>query len=220
MVAMDEGVEKSLRSLRRRGARVDYDPQFLASADADAYLVQVRAALERDPPEELRIRLPYSSRTVPLARRQVAYGEPGTSYRFSGLCVAARPWTEPFVRMRDELRRRTGYAANFVLVNHYRCGADRLSWHADDEADLGPSPDLYSISLGAERDFQLRPKAAFAGDGRRSESVTLPLAHGSLLVMRHPTNRDWKHQVPRRGGRHPEVIGERFNLTWRRIVRS
>jgi hypothetical protein len=38
--------------------------------------------------------------------------------------------------------------------------------------------------------------------------------------MRHPTNANWKHQLPRRGGSRPERVGLRLNLTWRRIERE
>lgn len=213
---MENGIEARVQELNRRGARVEYDPCFLDLQEADRHLAALRAVLERDPPETFWFRLPGKRERVPLPRRQVAYGEEGLAYRFSGMSVPARPWIEPLASLRELLRRRTGFVANFVLVNHYRSGADRMGWHSDDEADLGPEPVLFSLSLGAVRDFQLRPKPR-ADIAAPRETITLPLAHGSLLVMRHPTNRDWKHQLPRRGGRDPERIGERFNLTWRRI---
>ena len=77
--------------------------------------------------------------------------------------------------------------------------------------------------MGATRDFQLRHELAFGRGGRpgpRADlpTLTLALEHGSALVLRHPTNRDWKHQLPRRGGAHPERIGERLSLTFRRVV--
>jgi alkylated DNA repair dioxygenase AlkB len=131
--------------------------------------------------------------------------------------VPARPWTPTLARLRDLVRERAEFAANFVLVNGYRDGRDCIGWHSDDEADLGPAPEILSLSLGAPRDFQFRRRDAAAS---RLETVTLALQPGSLLVMRDPTNQRWQHQVPRRGGRHPERVGPRLNLTWRQILAS
>jgi alkylated DNA repair dioxygenase AlkB len=197
------GVEATLARLRSHGARVEYHPGFLSPEEADAALATLLATLVFEPPERSMVQLPFSRRRVPIARRQTAYGEPGTAYRFSGLVVRARPWTEELWALREHLRARTGFAASY-------------------ESDLGPEPEIHSLSLGAVRDFQLRRKQASPRRGRPAVgadpgTLTLPLAHGSLLVMRHPTNRDWKHQVPRRGGKHAERIGDRLNLTWRRI---
>jgi len=107
--------------------------------------------------------------------------------------------------------------------NYYRSGRDCIGWHADDEHDLGDAPTILSLSLGATRDFQFRHREVFPRAGqaaRRPElqTVTLPLGSGSLLIMRDPTNKDWKHQLPRRGGSKAALIGVRLNLTWRRIV--
>jgi hypothetical protein len=36
--------------------------------------------------------------------------------------------------------------------------------------------------------------------------------------MRDPTNKYWKQQLPRRGGQQAAALGDRLNLTWRRLV--
>ncbi len=106
---------------------------------------------------------------------------------------------------------------------YYRSGRDCIGWHADDERDLGNAPTILSLSLGATRDFQLRHREAFPQAGqpaRRPElqTVTIPLGSGSLLSMHDPTNKYWKHQLPKRGGSKAATIGARLNLTWRQIV--
>jgi alkylated DNA repair dioxygenase AlkB len=107
-------------------------------------------------------------------------------------------------------------------VNHYRSGSDCVGWHADDERDLGDTPDILSLSLGAERNFQFRHRDAFPRAGKPAlhpelKTITMPLRSGSLLIMRDPTNKNWKHQLPRHGGKKAANIGERLNLTWRQI---
>ena len=47
---------------------------------------------------------------------------------------------------------------NSVLLNRYKTGSDYVSWHADDEALYGPTPEIASVSFGCERDFLLRKK--------------------------------------------------------------
>lgn len=218
---MAPGIEEALAHLHRYGARVEHRPRFLARAEADRFLRELMESVEFDSEEASSIRRPFSRERIPIPRRQTAYGEPGTTYAFSGTAVRARAWIPVLCELRHLLVERLSFESNFVLLNHYRSGADCIGWHSDDERDLGPAPEVVSLSLGATRDFQLRPKGRTVDDGRAPAiTVTLPLAHGDLLVLRHPTNRDWKHQLPRRGGRHPERIGPRLNLTWRAIAAS
>jgi alkylated DNA repair dioxygenase AlkB len=43
--------------------------------------------------------------------------------------------------------------------------------------------------------------------------VTIPLEHGTVLIMAGPMQHHWHHAVPKRA----KVRGSRFNLTFRRI---
>lgn len=93
--------------------------------------------------------------------------------------------------------------------------ASTIGAHSDDERDLGPVPTILSLSLGAERLFRFRRRDAAIS---QLPSVSLLLGHGSLLTMRHPTNRLWTHEIPKAGGAHPERIGLRVNITWRQVL--
>jgi alkylated DNA repair dioxygenase AlkB len=92
-----------------------------------------------------------------------------------------------------------------VLLNYYRDGNDTVGWHADDEPGLGLSPFIASLSVGAERDFQLR----FNND--KTVKITMLLTHGSLLVMGGETQGNWQHAIPRR----KRIKEPRVNLTFR-----
>jgi alkylated DNA repair dioxygenase AlkB len=95
-----------------------------------------------------------------------------------------------------------------VLANLYRDGRDSMGWHSDDEPELGPTPTIASVSLGARRRFVLRHKR------KAAPAVELALESGSLLVMSGTTQRFWKHAVPKSA-----TLGEaRINLTFRLIV--
>jgi alpha-ketoglutarate-dependent dioxygenase alkB family protein 2 len=216
-------VEESLVYLNNHGAHVEYYPEFLSRTEVEHYWKAVFAGIEFNSDEASQVRLPFSREKVAIPRRQTAYGDPDTTYTFTGCVVPARPWIPILVELRELLQHRTGYTPNFVLINHYRSGSDHIGWHADDERDLGNAPDILSLSLGAERDFQFRHRDAFPRAKRPPlrpdlKTVTIPLSSGSLLIMRDPTNKNWKHQLPRRGGKQAQEIGDRLNLTWRRIV--
>ncbi|MFT5445361.1 MAG: alkylated DNA repair dioxygenase AlkB [Gammaproteobacteria bacterium] len=138
------------------------------------------------------------------------FGDAGLTYTWSGIELQPLPWIAPLCALRERLRLETGAAFNTVLANYYRDGADSVGWHADDEPELGQAPVIASISLGAERDFQLRHRT------RKDLPVTtINLPHGSLLLMSGLTQRHWKHQLPRR----KRVSSGRINLTFR-IVRG
>ena len=83
-----------------------------------------------------------------------------------------------------------------------------MGLHSDDEAELGARPIIASLSLGAERTLILKHR----GD-RTRRHVRLPLAGGSLLVMRGDTQRNWKHGIHK----ETQSCGPRVNLTFRRI---
>ena len=102
----------------------------------------------------------------------------------------------------------TGFEFNSVLVNLYRDGNDSVSWHADDETSLGRSITIASLSFGVSRDFQLKRK-----DGK-GNTITVELDDGSLLLMKHPTQRYWLHQIPKR----QKIGDERINLTFRQLA--
>lgn len=216
-------IEDSLAYLYQNGACVEYDPAFLSPSEAKRYKQGLLASIEFNTEEESKVRRPFSRDKIAIPRRQTAYGDPGTSYTFAGCVVPSRPWIPMLCALRALLKERTGYAPNFVLVNYYRSGFDSIGWHADDERDLGDAPAILSLSLGAERDFQFRHRDAFPRAGQPAprpelQTITLSLRSGSLLIMRDPTNKHWKHQLPRRGGKKAVEIGARLNLTWRRIV--
>jgi alkylated DNA repair dioxygenase AlkB len=49
---------------------------------------------------------------------------------------------------------------------------------------------------------------------RLDHPTKIELVHGSLLVMKGDTQRNWVHRIPK----IPQILGERINLTFR-VVR-
>ena len=144
----------------------------------------------------------------PIPRLHQWYGEPGAIYRWSGIEMQPQPWLDELVLVRDRLQNLLDQTFNSTLINLYRDGNDSMGWHADDEKELGGQPVIASISLGSTRDFLLRPK-----DKSTGATQSIPLTHGSLLLMKGQTQHQWQHSLPKRlRCREP-----RINLTFRQI---
>ncbi|XP_042863596.1 DNA oxidative demethylase ALKBH2-like isoform X1 [Penaeus japonicus] len=151
-----------------------------------------------------------------IPRKQVTYGDPGLTYKYSGITTPAKPWPKTLKAVRDLVNRVTGYDYNFVLVNRYKDGSDKMGEHKDDEKDLDHNTPIASISLGQPRDFYFRHQDARPPKSMKIEKVSMLLEHGSLLLMNPPTNNFWYHALPPR----KSAGGLRINLTFRRILRK
>jgi alkylated DNA repair dioxygenase AlkB len=185
-----------------RGAEILYDPEFLGMADADHFQ------------EDFSQNLDWEQRSIKIFGRPVAqprltawYGE--ADYTYSGLHWAARAWPEELKRLKTKVENHCGERFNSVLANLYRDGRDSVGWHSDDEPELGPEPVIASVSLGVARTFQMKHKSDDA-------EWKVLLTHGSLLLMKGPTQQNWKHALPK----DKKIREPRINLTFRRIVDS
>lgn len=146
-----------------------------------------------------------------LPRLQQWYGDEGLTYTWSGIEMKPLPWTPLLLEIKREVEEHSGVTFNTVLLNRYRNGNDTVTWHSDDEKELGTNPIIASVSFGAERDFQLRHNTRI-----ELGYLNVQLTDGSLLLMAGTTQAYWKHQLPRR----KRVLGERVNLTFRRVAVS
>lgn len=52
-----------------------------------------------------------------IPRQQVAYGDDGIKYTFSGITVPAKPWLPCLIAIKQLVETITGYKYNFLLVN-------------------------------------------------------------------------------------------------------
>lgn len=142
-----------------------------------------------------------------VPRLQAWYSDKGLTYRYSNMTLASKPWTATLATLKERISDYCQHDFNAVLANLYRDQHDSVSWHSDDEAELGNMPIIASLSLGAARDFQLKHID-------NKEKLTLSLSTGSLLIMRGDTQRYWQHCVPKRA----KEIEARINLTFRKII--
>lgn len=127
-------------------------------------------------------------------------------YSYSGVSHAPTPWPPAIAALAERVAE-VAPRPNGVLGNLYRGGADKVTWHSDDEPIFGNNPTISSLSLGSTRRFNLRCKAD------RQRKVTVDLPPGSLLVMEGATQDLWQHCVPPT----KRAVGPRINLTFRVI---
>ena len=180
-------------------------PDFLSKQKAEATFKQLAESLAW---EQHAIRL--FGRMVNQPRLTAFYGEQGVSYQYSSLKLSAIEWSGPLLKLACQVSDVTGESFNSVLCNFYRDGQDSMGWHADDEPELGDNPVIASVSLGASRRFDLKPKSD-ATDQKHS----IWLESGSCLLMGGDLQHHWLHQIPKTKRIHEP----RINLTFRWIPR-
>ena len=185
-----------------RDGRAELFPGFLGAAAATGLLDSLVSTLPWERPE-----LVVFGKKVREPRESLWCAPAGMGYSYSGTVRTAHPFPPALQDLVVRLERTTGSRFNSALVNLYRDGNDHLGWHADNEECNGPEPTIASVSLGAERRFDLR-------HNETGESASVLLPHGSLLVMSGALQRHWKHRVPaaRRVG------SPRVNITFRFVA--
>lgn len=176
-----------------------WHPHFLDQSYADALLEQYLTQLTWRQES-----IVMFGKSVQQPRLQAWYGD--KSYRYSGLTMPPRPWTESLTQLKALCERQANCAFNSVLANQYRNGEDSMGYHQDNEPELGQNPIIASVSLGATRRFNLKHI-------HTKQTLSLDLTHGSLLIMAGELQHYWKHALPKARG----CQQTRVNLTFRKI---
>jgi alkylated DNA repair dioxygenase AlkB len=183
-------------------ARVDWVEDFIGTEESFDLFQRVHSETRWQEREIMMF-----GRKIMQPRLVAWQGDPGKSYRYSGVTWDPDPWGAAVAEIRDRLTTKLGIRFNSVLLNLYRNGHDCMGWHRDDEPELGSEPCIASVSLGAVRKFRFRKM----GDPRQKAEVAL--GSGSLLVMAGRTQELWQHALPRM----LRVKEPRINLTFRVI---
>jgi len=194
----------SLVAVDLPGADVRYDARAITPSRAAGLFVALREQIVWQ-----RHRLKLFGREIDAPRLSSWIGDADAIYTYSRTRFEPLPWTPVLASLRDELRERLGFDFNSVLANRYRDGRDSMGWHSDDERELGPQPVIASLSFGAARRFRLR------GRNPAPSMLAIDLEPGSLLLMGGDTQLNYQHDLPKTA----RLVGERINLTFRRILR-
>ena len=130
------------------------------------------------------------------------------SYTYSNINLPKRTWDPTILDLKNRIEElNLKYRFNSALLNLYRNGDDSMGWHSDDEKELGGNPVIASLSVGATRRFQIKPKV----NGGKMKSIDLH--HGTLLIMKGEMQHFWKHAIPKQKG----LNEARINITFRDI---
>ncbi len=117
------------------------------------------------------------------------------------------PWSDQILEIKNKLEQ-LYYPSTFdyVLMNLYRDGSDKIGLHHDDEAQGDDNNVIASVSVGAMRRFIVVPMKG------KKPKYKYNLTHGSLIVMRGDMQKGWKHMIPVESG----LKEPRVNLTFRK----
>jgi alkylated DNA repair dioxygenase AlkB len=66
-----------------------------------------------------------------------------------------------------------------------------MSWHSDNEPELGLNPTIASLSFGGTRRFRFR------NTSDKKQTLSINLSDASLLVMAGPLQHNWQHTLPK-----------------------
>jgi len=199
----DESSDEAVRHLIGDAQLLEY-PQIVDAAEATQMLETLIADI---PWRQESLRIAGKLRAIP--RLQCWMGDQASEYGYSGVRLTPCPWHATVKIIHDRVAELSGSTFNSVLINFYRNGQDSVAWHADDEAELGETPVIASVSLGAERIFELKEKHQ-----KPAKKYQLLLRHGSLLIMGGTMQQHWLHQLPKENG----LAEARINLTFRNII--
>jgi alkylated DNA repair dioxygenase AlkB len=149
-------------------------------------------------------------KTHPIPRLTAWYGDPNISYQYSNIKMTSTPWSITLLKIKEQLENDHQLKFNSVLLNYYRDGKDHMSFHSDDERELGKNPTIASISLGAKRKFVLKHKF-----NKSKEQFTIELEDRSLLIMSGELQNFWNHKITKA----LKENNPRINLTFRTIIK-
>jgi alkylated DNA repair dioxygenase AlkB len=194
----------SIIHLLDEGMNISYIPAFLNKSQSDLLFSELLSAVPWRQPE-----IWMFGRKVKIPRLTAWYGDEGAGYVYSGIKNEPLQWTATLQSLRQRVEKEVGSRFNSVLLNLYRDGNDHLSWHSDNEKELGVEPLIASVSLGAERVFSFRSDILNA----RNNKYDLLLQHGSLVCMKGKTQVNWLHAMKK----NLKVKDARINLTFRLV---
>ena len=169
-------------------------PYLFSREERETFLIQLKENVNWQQ-EEIKL----YGRTIPLPRLTAWFGDEGKTYMYSGITVEPELWTPTLLEIKSRIEEVSNVKFNSVLLNYYRNERDSVSWHSDDEPELGKNPTIGSVSFG---------------DVRTSLTISRDLPDGSYLEMAGSTQHHWLHQIPKR----TRKIGPRINLTFRIIL--
>jgi len=112
-------------------------------------------------------------------------------------------WSKEMLSVKKRIENYANHEFKTCVCIYYPDGNSGIAYHADEIA-FGDTSIIPSISLGAERPFNLREKKSL-------KESTIILEHGSLLTMKNGCQEHFEHSLPL----NSSYKNPRINLTFR-----
>ena len=181
---------------------VNYYGKILSSEEANQYFDLLMQNIHWEKDQVIIFR-----KSITTKRKVAWYGDSEYLYTYSSTTKRALAWTKELSELKQIVEKYAGIKFNSCLLNLYHNGNEGLGWHSDDEKSIQENSTIASVSFGAERRFSFKHKQS-------QKTISLLLEHGSLLLMKEGTQKNWLHSLPK----SKKIIQPRINLTFRRMV--
>ncbi len=189
------------RNLLPEGGIVQYHGRLFDKIEADDYLNQLLKTVAWEHDQAV-----IFGKKIITKRKVAWYGDSSFPYRYSGTEKIAKKWIKELLIIKRRIEEASNESYNSCLLNLYHTGDEGMAWHSDDEKELARDSAIASVSFGSERKFAFKNKET-------KEKVEIWLEHGSLLVMKGVTQKNWLHRLPLT----KKVHDARVNLTFRKM---
>ena len=198
---MNHATGHRISNILNKDGTVNYYGKILSSEEANRYfdLLMQNTQWEKD-------EVIIFGKHITTKRKVAWYGDSEYLYTYSNTTKRALAWTMELSELKQIVEELAVIKFNSCLLNLYHNGNEGLGWHSDDEESLGKNNTIASLSFGAERKFSFKHK-------QTKQTVSLVLEHGSLLIMKGATQRNWLHSLPK----FETISQPRINLTFRTI---
>src|ERR687898_3080043 len=189
-------------NLLHEDGTVNYYGKVLISGEADQYfdLLMQDILWEND-------EVVIFGKHIVTKRKAAWYGDSDYSYTYSNTTKQALAWTKELSYLKQIVEELAGAKFNSCLLNLYHDGNEGMGWHSDDEKSIEDNSTISSVSFGVERKFSFKHK-------QNKKIISVLLEHGSLLLMKDSTQKNWLHCLPK----SIKITLPRINLTFRRMV--
>jgi|SaaInlStandDraft_4_1057021.scaffolds.fasta_scaffold08581_2 alpha-ketoglutarate-dependent dioxygenase alkB family protein 2 len=187
---------------------VTYQDNFIS--EGDEILQLLNNDIIYNSAEESKIKI--FGKEIEIPRRQVAYGETGTSYKFSGTTVVAKNWNDDnelckfILKVKNKISQEFDFDPNFVLINRYDNGDQYIGFHSDDEKDLVSDSPIVGVTFGHSRELIFK-------NNKTNKKKSIVTKHGSIYSINYPTNKYYKHSIPKT--KHVNTF--RISFTFRKM---
>ena len=196
---------------------VEYLPSFLTKEEADALYQHTEHEVDwvRSPSfDNKRSSFVYGDKDLTYEVKFGGYFDKKTQkYREEWITERrATEWSlfpsDALRSIKERLEKKSKHIYNFCVIQRYPHGGVGINRHADKEMVEGST--ITGLSLGSKRVIRFTPSPLLKK--YNMDPFELALDHGSVYMMKPPTNQYWMHEITKDDSTEP-----RLSLTFRNV---